>query len=120
MNRFSLAALFVLAVGLGAGATIYFNADEPAPPAYIMIGDTAYPYDPASSKAYVAQLQRFGGRGAVLFDEFNRWFAHLWAGKTLGATLVWLSAAAALLIYWIGRSRSRSDCPPSPRERREP
>lgn len=42
MNRFSILALFVLAVGLGAGATLYFTAEEPPPAAYT---------DPALSKA---------------------------------------------------------------------
>ena len=108
VNRFAIAALFVLAVGIGAGATLYFTAEEPAPTAYIMIGDTAYPYDPAASKTYIRQLQRFGGRGAVLFDEFNRWFATLWVGKTLGVTLICISGATALLLFCIGRARARS------------
>lgn len=105
MNRFSIAALFVLAVGLGAGTTIYFTAEEPAPTAYIMLGDTAVPYDPAMSKTYVRQIERFGGKTAVLFDDFNRWFASLWVGKRLGITIVCLSAGTAALLYWIGRAR---------------
>jgi hypothetical protein len=107
MNRFTIAALFVLALGASAGATIYFSAEEPAPAAYIMIGDTAYPYDPATSKAYARQIERFGGKAAVLFDDFNRWFSSLWLGKTLGITLVFLSTAAAGLLYWIGRFSHR-------------
>jgi hypothetical protein len=106
MSRFTIAGLFVLALGLGAGATIYFTAEEPAPAAYIMIGDTAYPYDPAMSRAYVRQIERFGGKAAVLFDDFNRWFASLWVGKTLGITIVCLSAAVAAVLFWIARGRS--------------
>src|SRR4051812_38735827 len=106
MNRFSIAALFVLALGLGAGATLYFTAEEPAPSAYIMIGDTAYPYDPATSKTYVRQLERFGGKTAVLFDDFNRWFSSLWAGKRLGITIICLGAGAAALLFWIASRRS--------------
>jgi len=103
MNRFSIAALFILAFGLGAGVTIYFTAEEPAPSAYTLVGDTAYAYDPTMSKTYVSQLQRFGGRTAVLFDEFNRWFASLWLGRTLGITLVCLSVGVALVLFWIAR-----------------
>jgi len=117
MNRFSITALFVLAVGLGAGTTIYLTAEEPAPTAYTMIGDTAYPYDPATSKTYVRQIERFGGKTAVLFDELSRWFSSLWVGKQLGITLGCLSAGAALLIYWLGRSRSRTDSSPPPPHR---
>jgi hypothetical protein len=99
-------ALFILAIGLGAGGTIYFTAEEPAPSAYVMIGDTAYPYDPATSKTYVRQLERFGGKSAVLFDELNRWFVGLWAGRTLGLTIACLSAAIALALFWVASRRS--------------
>jgi hypothetical protein len=103
-------ALFTLAIGLGAGAAIYFTAEEPAPSAYLLIGDTAYPYDPASSRAYVRQLERFGGKTAVLFDDFNRWISSLWAGKRLGITIICLSAGAAAFLFWI--ANRRSDAPP--------
>ena len=106
MNRFAIAALFVLALGLGAGATIYFTAEEPEPIAYTVVGDAIYAYDPALSKSYVSQLERFGGKTAVLFDDFNRWFASLWAGPRLGITIVCLSAAAAAILFWIARARS--------------
>src|SRR4051812_1781687 len=106
MNRFSIAALLVLAAGLGAGVTIYFTADDPAPNAYLIVGDTAYAYDAATSKTYVRQLERFGGKSAVLFDEFNRWFASLWQGKRLGITIAALSAGGALALFWLARGRS--------------
>ena len=100
-----IAALFILAIGLGAGATLYFLADEPPPAGYIIVGDTAYAYDPATSKTYVRQLERFGGKSAVLFDEFNRWFANLWIGRQLGLTIICLSAFTAFVLLWIARRR---------------
>ena len=36
---------------------------------------------PATTKTYVRELERFGGEAAVLFDEFNGWFAARWHGK---------------------------------------
>jgi hypothetical protein len=60
------------------------------------------------TKTYVRDLERFGGKAAVLFDEFNRWFAARWHGKALGVTIAWLSVGAATLLFWIsGRSRPR-------------
>jgi hypothetical protein len=100
-----IAALFILTIGLGAGATIYFTADEPAPAGYIIVGDTAYAYDPATSKTYVRQIERFGGKAAVLFDDFNRWFASLWIGRRLGVTIICLSALTACVLLWISSRR---------------
>ena len=42
------------------------------------------------------QLQHFGGKAAVLFDEFDRWFESLWQGKSLGITVAWISVLVSL------------------------
>lgn len=100
-----IAALFILAIGLGAGATLFFTAEEAPPSAYIVVGDTAYAYDAATSKTYVRQLERFGGKSAVLFDDLNRWFASLWVGRRLGITIICLSVLIASFLTWIARRR---------------
>ena len=56
-----------------------------------------------ASKQYARQLQRFGGKAAVMFDEFNRWFAGLWEGKSLAITVAWISVIASLGIYLFAR-----------------
>jgi hypothetical protein len=92
-------AVCILIVGLAAGTAIYvIAADEPQPTSssYVVV------VDPTTTKTYVRELQRFGGKTAVLFDEVNRWFASRWHGKALGVTIGWISSAAAALIYWIG------------------
>ena len=94
----------MLVVGFAAGAAIYlFADDEQSATSYVIVGDSAYPVDPSSSKAYVRQLERFGGKAAVIFDDFNRWFAGRWQGKALGVTVGWISIAAAVVIFWIAR-----------------
>jgi hypothetical protein len=103
MNRFSIAALFVLALGFGAGATIVFTAEEPPPAGYIVVGDTAYAYDPATSRTYVRQLERFGGKASVLFDDINRFLASLWHGKRLGLTIGVLGIVGALALFLLAR-----------------
>ncbi len=92
-----LAAALVLILGLAIGAAIYFTAeDEPElSTSYVIV------IDPATTKSYVRELERFGGKAAVLFDEFNRWLASRWHGKALGVTVAWVSAAIAALLYWI-------------------
>ena len=102
--RLQLAALAILVAGLLSAAAIYFSADEELDlsTSYVVV------IDPSVTKTYVRELQRFGGKAAVLFDEFNRWFASLWRGKALGVTIAWLSVGAAALLFWIsGRSRPR-------------
>jgi hypothetical protein len=104
--RLYIAALMILVAGLAAGATIYLVAqDEPAAASYVIVGGVAYAVDPGGSKMYVRELQRFGGKASVLFDEFNRWFAARWRGRQLGVTLAVLAAALALILAAIGRCR---------------
>jgi hypothetical protein len=104
---FFWAAAFVLIAGVTCGVTIYLLAEEPPASAYILIGDTAYPMDPTTSKAYVRQIERFGGKAALLFDEVNRWFASLWQGRTLGITVAVLSVLAALTLLAIAKAAVR-------------
>jgi hypothetical protein len=100
--RLFIAAALVLVVGVVAGVSIYVVAeDEPESTSYVIVGDSAYAVDPTRTKTYVRQLERFGGKAAVLFDDFNRWFDALWHGKALGITIAWISIVAAVLICWI-------------------
>jgi len=107
-SRFVIGALFILVTGLACGVIIYLLAEEPEATAYVIVGDTAYPVDPTTSKTYVRQLERFGGKTAVLFDDFNRWFTALWQGKRLGITIALLSLLAALALLGIARMSHRS------------
>ena len=99
-----LIAALVLIVGLAAAAAIYFTAEEEAP----LTSSYVITIDPALTNTYVRDLERFGGKAAVLFDEFNRWFAARWHGKALGITVAWIAVGAAAAIYWLGtRSTGR-------------
>ena len=100
-----LLAAAILIVGLAGGAAIYVLADEPEASAYVIIGDTAYPVDPASSKTYQRDLQRYGGKMAVVFDHLGRWLAARFQGKQLGVTLAVISAFAALIVFVIAERR---------------
>jgi hypothetical protein len=94
-TRLYVSALLVFALGLGAALAIYITADEREASAAMD--------EMVSSKPYQHELQRFGGKAAVLFDEFNRWFAALWQGKALGVTLAWISVFVSALIFLIAR-----------------
>jgi len=108
--RLVLAALLVLIAGLVSGTVLYFSApDEVDAGAYVIIGDRAYAVDPANSKTYRRDLERFGGKASLVFDDFNRWFAGLWRGKTLGITIAAIGVFAALILLAIAGRIPKND-----------
>ena len=86
-----------------AAAAIYLTVDDGPGPAgaYAIIDGKAYPIDVSKTKIYNRELQRFGGKAAVLFDDFNRWFAGLWQGRSLAITIAWLGIAASLGVFLV-------------------
>jgi hypothetical protein len=107
-TRLLAAAALVLAIGVIAGTTIYATAEEEtAATSYVIVGGEAYAVDPTRTKSYQLQVERFGGKAAILFDEFNRWLAARWQGKALGVTIGWISVGAAALLYWIASRTPR-------------
>ena len=89
----------ILVAGLSAGAIIYVAADDEPQ----LSAASAYLYAPGQSKVYVRDLQRFGGKSAVLFDELIHWFEALWQGKRLGLTVAWISAALSAALFFTAR-----------------
>ena len=98
-----LLALAILVIGLAGGAALYVLGEEPEPQAYIIVGDTAYPVDPTSSKTYQRDLRRYGGKMAVVFDDISRWLAERFQGKQLGITVAVGSVMAALALFLAAR-----------------
>jgi len=93
------ASAIVLVAGLSAGLALYVSAEQEAE----ATASTALLLSPGSSKVYNRDLQRFGGKSAVLFDDFLRWFGELWRGKALGKSVALLSALVALGLYLVAR-----------------
>lgn len=109
--RLTLAAVLLLVAGLTSASLIYAFADEAPPDAigYIVADGIKYPIAPNQSKRYVRDLERFGGKASVLFDEFDRWFAGLWRGKTMGITVGCLAAMVSVVLFAFAAS-----LPPDP------
>ena len=99
-SRLYLAAVAVLAIGLLGAAAIYLAAGDDAGDAmgYAVVNGQVYAI-PGTTKSYTHELQRFGGKAALLFDDFNRWFAGLWRGKNLALTVAWISIAVSFALY---------------------
>ena len=88
----------ILLTGLLAAAAIYLTAPEDSSDVlgYEIIDGNAYAITASDSKMYRHDLERFGGKAAVLADDLNRWFSGLWRGKRLATTVAVLSVVLAL------------------------
>jgi hypothetical protein len=119
-RRLHLACLVVLVAGLGAAMLIYLFADDLPDDSlgYVIVNGVAYPLATRDSKKYRREVERFGGKAALLFDDFNRWFGELWRGKALATTVTWISIVLALGIYLFGVFLG-PDAPPDSQEARE-
>ena len=99
------AAVLVLAAGLACAAWIYARADDgpDLSGAYqIVVVDGVPTAIPANqSKAYVRDLQRYGGKMAVIFDDIGRWWDGLWHGRSLALTVAFLTVLVSLSLYFV-------------------
>jgi hypothetical protein len=106
-KRLTLWSIAVAVVGLCSALLIYVTAGEAADlegSEIVMVDGKAYPVPLADTKMYRRELQRFGGKAALLFDDFNRWFAGLWHGRSLAVTVVWITAFISLGLFLLGRN----------------
>ena len=102
-----IASVVVAVAGLFGAALIYLTAGEDseadADVQVVVVDGKTYRIPLANTKMYRRELQRFGGEAAVLADDFNRWFAGLWHGRSLGITIAWISAFTALALFLLAR-----------------
>jgi len=105
-RRLRLVCLVILVAGLCSAALIYrFAEDTPDDSiGYTIANGTLYPYSVRDTKRYQYDLERFGGKAVVMFDDFNHWFTGLWRGKALATTVAWISILVALAIYLFANS----------------
>ena len=96
----NLISAIILLVGLGTAIFIYQTADMDASGAlgYQIIGGAIYPIMPENTKIYKHDLEVYGGKAAVLADDFRRWFNGLWHGKSLAFTV----AVITILVSFTG------------------
>lgn len=100
-QRLRYAALIVLLAGL-CGALLIFLVAVDVPDdslGYVIVDGRVYPLATGDSKKHRREVERFGGKAALAFDDFGRWFGEQWRGNKLARTLAWISTLAALGIY---------------------
>ena len=101
---------FILLTGLLGAVSVSLMATDDSSDAvgYEFVDGKSYPILAHESKTYRHDLERFGGKAAVMADDLNRWFTGLWKGKRLAYTLAVLTTGAALTFFWAARRLSRA------------
>jgi hypothetical protein len=106
----------ILVLGLIGAAAIYATAGDDGPDramGYEIVNGVVNPIASGDLKRYRHDLERYGGKMAVVTDEFGTWFSGLWHGKSLGVTVallcVALSGAIFLLAHYMATDRTPDD-----------
>jgi hypothetical protein len=111
-----LIATSILLLGLIGAATLYAMAGEgpDIPTGYEVANGVVYPVAPGDSKRYRHELERYGGKMAILTDAFGNWFSGLWHGRSLAYTIGVISVALSGVIFLVanqldpGRNRDET------------
>ena len=92
LKRCYFATAGILASGLIASLVIYLLAKDD-------------PYNPFAeyegSKKFAYELERIGGKSAVVANELNTWFAGLWHGRQLAFTVACITVIVAFGYYFV-------------------
>jgi hypothetical protein len=96
----------ILPAGLGCAILVYrsaMNASNDVP-GYEVIGGFVYPNNFEHSKKYEHDLQLYGGKAAVLADDFMRWFSSLWRGESLAYTIAGITIVLSFCGFLAARN----------------
>lgn len=98
----NLIGFIILLVGLGSAILIYSTSgnDSNGALGYVIIDGQAYPISPEDSKMYRHDLELFGGKAVVLADQFSRWFAGLWHGKSLAFIVAFITIFMSIVVFY--------------------
>ena len=98
-----LIGVIIMLLGLGSAIVIYRSAgnDSDSVLGYEIINGSAYPIRPEDSRMYRRDLGFYGGTAAVIGDDFSRWFAGLWHGKSLAFTIAGISIFISLGFFFV-------------------
>lgn len=103
----SLITAIILMVGLGSAILIYLTAenDRDSFLVYEAAGGYVHPIAHEDFRMYRHDLELYGGKTSVLLDDFARWFAGLWHGKSLAFTVacitIYISFGFFLVAYFL-------------------
>jgi hypothetical protein len=109
-----LISAIIMLVGLGTAILIYQTAgnDSNSVLGYEIIDGSAYPIMPEDYRMYRRDLELYGGKAALVVDDFRRWFAGLWHGKSLAFIVAGISIFMSFVFFFAANrlsSRLKSD-----------
>ena len=90
LKRCYLVTAGILLVGLGAAIAIYLTAAD--------IPDNPFA-DYEQSKRFSYEVQRMGGKMALVANDASAWFEALWQGRQLAYTVACITLVIALGYY---------------------
>ena len=92
-NRLYACGLGILLIGLCGATAIYFLSEDPPNDGdgYVIVDGQKYPAGVYQSKRYRRDLERYGGKANVIFDELDRWLAR--CGRARDSVLHWAGSA---------------------------
>ena len=97
------ASVIVLIAGLlGACLAYYFAADGGNHGLGYQVVD-GVAYATGESKAYVRDMEMYGGTSGRLIAGFNQWLGSLWHGKRLAYVLAIGAALISYACFWFAR-----------------
>jgi len=92
LKRCHVITASILLAGSGSAAAIYLTAGEDPPNPFAEF---------EKSKKFVNQLERMGGKAALVANDFNTWFAGLWRGESLAYTVAVITVVIAAVYYFV-------------------
>jgi predicted NBD/HSP70 family sugar kinase len=95
LTRCRIVTAAILLVGFGSAVTIYLTAGE-------ALVDPFAEFE--KSKKFAYELERMGGKAALVANDLNKWFADLWHGENLAYSIAVITMVIAGGYYFIATS----------------
>lgn len=90
MKRCYLVTSAILLLGFGTSIVIYLTAEE-------LTDNPFAEYE--NSKRFSHEVQRMGGKMALVANDMTSWFAGLWQGRQLAYTVACITLVVAVVYY---------------------
>lgn len=91
-NRIYIITATILLTGFGSALVIYLTAGEAAPNPFAEF---------EKSKKFAHEVERMGGKAALVANDLNKWFTGLWEGESLAYTVAVITLLIAVSYYFI-------------------